>query len=646
MHVKLDRDHPPSVFALNVPTRFLLALACLLLGVGPAAAATYYVSTGGNDSNAGTQAAPWRTLAKANATLVAGDACLIAAGTYTDPISPAANGSAGARITYVGSLANPGSVVVANLYSNRAYITMKGVRTTGACQLYYTSESAKPVRDSVAFCILSGLDFWGAKNCSVSRCTINGKVAFLQDHGYAGNPDPWVANSAEDTVRYNTVIGGAFAGKLCYVRGYTQYCVIDSNRFSGSFTVALGGDNAYGRYLYNSYYNTFRDNSWRFEADGELTGGGEFTAFAMRDSSSHNLFERDTMLCGVQSGFTIGGRLCNSGSAPGQNLCVGNRWNGCFYQATGWMANLELLNGATIENSVFASSNNMGLWLSGNVQNSIIRNCTFYSLHSPALQVGGDLRLGGATQIYNNIFYADSVAACFSGRPVLFQGYATGFSEDYNVFYSRAAAAGVTAASQAVYWASSACSPVGAGTAWASASGNDVHSKWGAPLFNDERWGSLDPRLRSGSAAIGAAQGGGDAGAYPFVPGGADVTPPAAVSTLTVVQQSNDYALLSWTAPGDNGMSGTAAAYDLRSSTQPITEANFAAATPVPTPPAILPAGSAQSYALTGLTASTTYYFALKARDAANNWSALSNVPSAATTATDQLPPARISDFR
>jgi hypothetical protein len=351
------------------------------------------------------------------------------------------------------------------------------------------------------------------------------------------------------------------------------------------------------------------------------------------------------MLCGVQSGFDIGGRLCNSGSAPGQNLCVGNHWKGCIFQTTGYVFNQEMLNTAIIENTVFASNHNYPLWLLGDVRNTIIRNCTFLGLATTALKVDGDLRLGG-NQIYSNIFYADSVAACFSGRPVVFQGYGTGFAEDYNLFYSRAAAGGVTAASQAVYWASSACSPVGAGTAWASTSGNDVHSKWGAPLFNDQRWASLDARLRAGSAAIGAAQGGGDAGAYPFEDGGGDVTPPAAVASLAVVQVNDSYALLSWTAPGDDGMTGMVSGYDLRYSTQPISEANFSAAIAASTAPAILPAGSSQSYAMTGLTASTTYYFALKAQDEAGNWSSISNVATGATTATDVVPPARISDFR
>ena len=646
MHVKRNHDHQPSGFALNAPKRVLLTLACLLLGVGPAAAATYYVTTGGSDTNAGTQAAPWRTLAKANATLVAGDVCRIAAGTYTDNILPAVNGSAGARISYVGSLASPASVVVGSIYINRAYITVKGVRTTGGCQFYYTSEAAKPVRDSIAYCIIGGnLDFWGAKNCSVSRSTINGMVAFLMDHGYAGNPDPWTANSSEDTLRYNTINIGtiAYGHKGFVLRGYTQYCVIDSNRVSAFFALANGGD-LQGRYLYNTYYNTFRDNSWRLEADGSLPDA-QYTGFALRDSSSHNLFERDSMLCGVQSGFDIGGRLCNSGSAPGQNLCIGNHWKSCFFQTTGYVFNQELLNGAIIENTVFASNHNFPLWLLGNVTNTIIRNCTFYGLSTPALKVDGDLRLGG-NQIYSNIFYADSVAACFSGRPVVCHGWGTGFAEDYNLFYARAATSGVTAANQSFYWASSTCSAPGPGTAWANASGNDTHSKFGTPLLADSRWATFDPHLRAGSAAIGAAQNGGDAGAYPFVSGGADVTPPATITDLAAVQVSDDYALLTWTAPGDNGMTGTVAAYDLRKSTQPIDAANFDEASPVATAPEIQPAGSAQSYAVLGLTASSTYYFALKAGDAAGNWSAISNVPAATTTATDQLPPARISDFR
>ena len=637
-----EHDHP-SVFALRLSKRFLPALACLLLGAGSTAAATYYVTTGGSDSNAGTQAAPWRTLAKANGTLVAGDACMIAAGTYTDPIAPAANGTAGARINYIGNVTNPSSVTVGALSITRAYIGVKGVKSGSGLTLFYTSEAAKAWYDSVAFCVLSsGVTLWGAKNCMVARNAISGPVAFQMNNGYTYVPG--VANCAYDTLRGNTINIGTILNKGFQVRGFAQHCLVDSNQVTGFFAAANGGD-LQGRYFYNSYYNTFRDNSWRFESDGPPTGGDEYTGFALRDSSSYNVFERDSMLCGIQSGYDIGGRLVNSGVAEWVGQCTGNRWTGCVFQTTGFVFSQDILREAVIENCVFASNHNSPLWLLNGVRNTTIRNCTFYAWNGPALKVDGDIRLGG-NQIYSNLFCSDSVAACYSGRSILFHGYTTGFTEDYNVFYARTSTPGVTASGQSIYWASSACSAPGAGTAWASATGNDTHSKYAAPLLADTRWATFNPHVLAGSAVIGAAQGGGDAGAYPFVAGGGDVTPPAAVTTLAVVQESNDYALLTWTAPGDNGMSGTVSAYDLRYSTQPITEGNFAAATPVATPPAILPAGSAQSYGLTGLTASTTYYFALKSRDAANNWSALSNVPAAATTATDVLPPARISDFR
>jgi hypothetical protein len=67
----------------------LLALSAFFLAflVAPvfASAATYYVSTTGNDSNTGTQTSPWRTLGKGCSTVTtSGDNIHIVAGTYTE----------------------------------------------------------------------------------------------------------------------------------------------------------------------------------------------------------------------------------------------------------------------------------------------------------------------------------------------------------------------------------------------------------------------------------------------------------------------------------------------------------------------------------------------------------------------------------
>ena len=77
-------------------------------------------------------------------------------------------------------------------------------------------------------------------------------------------------------------------------------------------------------------------------------------------------------------------------------------------------------------------------------------------------------------------------------------------------------------------------------------------------------------------------------------------TPPAAVTNLAVGTRTQT-SLLTWTAVGDDGSTGTATTYDLRYSTSPITAANFGSATPVTGEPAPKTAGQAETLTVTGL---------------------------------------------
>jgi hypothetical protein len=105
----------------------------------------------------------------------------------------------------------------------------------------------------------------------------------------------------------------------------------------------------------------------------------------------------------------------------------------------------------------------------------------------------------------------------------------------------------------------------------------------------------------------------------------ADVTPPEVVDLNGT--RGKTKAVITWTAPGDDGATGTAAEYDLRRSTSMITDCNFALATrcTTGTPQS---AGSEECASITGLTACQTYYYALRTRDDAGNWSPISNVIS------------------
>ena len=75
----------------------------------------------------------------------------------------------------------------------------------------------------------------------------------------------------------------------------------------------------------------------------------------------------------------------------------------------------------------------------------------------------------------------------------------------------------------------------------------------------------------------------------------ADLVAPAAITDLAIDAVSGTSATLSWTAPGDDGTTGTAMTYDIRYSTSAITDANWDLATSATGEPAPEAAGTSQS---------------------------------------------------
>jgi hypothetical protein len=126
----------------------------------------------------------------------------------------------------------------------------------------------------------------------------------------------------------------------------------------------------------------------------------------------------------------------------------------------------------------------------------------------------------------------------------------------------------------------------------------------------------------------------------PFVMLLALVTLAVVEAPRTFAQPANASVTLSWTAPGDDGSTGTATQYEIRVSTSLITAGNFSAATLVTGAPAPLPAGSAQAMLVNGLLASTQYWIAMRTADERGNWSAISNVVGFVTSAGDSVRPA------
>ncbi len=108
---------------------------------------------------------------------------------------------------------------------------------------------------------------------------------------------------------------------------------------------------------------------------------------------------------------------------------------------------------------------------------------------------------------------------------------------------------------------------------------------------------------------------------------------PGPVTALTTQPLAHDQVQLHWTASGADGDQGTAAYYELRYATARITAQNFGQATLVSTRRPPRTSGTVDTVLVTGLSASTTYYFALRTRDLFGQLSPVSEVMSATTLA-------------
>ena len=113
-----------------------------------------------------------------------------------------------------------------------------------------------------------------------------------------------------------------------------------------------------------------------------------------------------------------------------------------------------------------------------------------------------------------------------------------------------------------------------------------------------------------------------------------DITAPEAVSDLATGTTTSSSIQLTWTAPGNDADVLTASSYDVRYSTSNITndtDFNNASQATGESSPSV--AGTGESFTVTGLSAGTPYYFAIKTTDDSSNTSTLSNVPTASTDA-------------
>jgi hypothetical protein len=266
--------------------KYIFAVTVMMLALTisiPTQARDYYVDqnhSAADDSNAGTMDHPWKTIKKANATLVAGDVVYIKRGTYTSYIAPAHSGTSEKRITY----RNYGTDVVTirdaplgiSLDGND-YITVQGINFTNLDKFLWLQNGAN--YNIIAYCnfdqartvgwsgskIYENSSYNWVHHCRFSKygVQINDDVGTLID---IGNED-----SITDLTRYNLLENNTLYHAAHHLMGvFGMFNVIRNNRFhherwtgSGPF----GGRNLMlAGYSVNSGWNLIEGNDIGYSA--------------------------------------------------------------------------------------------------------------------------------------------------------------------------------------------------------------------------------------------------------------------------------------------------------------------------------------------------------------------------------------------
>lgn len=607
-----------------------LLVAAGLLAASAAPAATYYVATTGSDTNAGTSAAaPWRTIAKASASMVAGDVVRISPGTYAETLQPVANGTSANRITYMGNISNPSAVTVnAIQFYGQDYISIKGIQTVNDISVLANTAGNSADRDSILYCTgQGGLSLGGAWYCVIANCSIGTGDAMdkVNISAYPGdNTTPQASVTQWCTIQDCNFNLATLSGGNAMTGYYMRNNRFIRNRYR--VTMLPGAADTHSNTLYRCVNNQWIDCRYTLKN----MAGFEVYILNQRDSSRFNSWVRDTFEVDPTSTMTIKCEFATSGTYP-QTVRY-NSWVNCVFKVDGICGYQNPGYGDRIEGSVFTLKQ---AWTPKG-DSMVVRHNTFYNSTGPIVWDTQQVDLTRST-VVANLFYATGAAT----NAHVYIPDAASNRADSNLYYATG-----NDPARAVYSRSgSVFSAVGPGTAWCSTYGKDCHSLWSNPQLMSASWNAPDLRPASGSPAYSSAWPDGYAGAYSASSLIGDSTPPNTVSDFLASQPAANSVLLSWTAPGDDGTSGIAAAYDIRWSTSPIDAGSFASATPFTTVPDPLSAGQAQTFVALGLQPSTQYWFAIKARDEMSNWSAISNVATATTVAADTTPPAAINDL-
>ncbi len=202
----------------------LKTMALLLAATAVSQAGTYYVATGGSDSNPGTQSQPFQTVSHAAGVVSAGDTVIVENGTYNETIVENASGTSSAPITIQAQnqwgavIAPSGSGEIISV--NGSYVTIENFEIIG--------NSGGTNNDGIKFqypgtgghAIGNKIHNIGTGNCTGGAPIITAQTSsvinanFLYDYGFSGcnQYEGIYINDGNGQTVTNNLIGNGIGG--------------------------------------------------------------------------------------------------------------------------------------------------------------------------------------------------------------------------------------------------------------------------------------------------------------------------------------------------------------------------------------------------------------------------------------------------
>lgn len=311
------------------------------MSTSPAAAERlFYVSPSGNDSNPGTEGAPWKTISKAARTLVSGDTAIVMDGTYTEgEIVFRNSGTASAPITLRAqnkhlAILSSTSGCSPNISVYASYVTIEGLRSSISplntpCASHNSADGTAVRCWSIGAPNISNQSS-GHVGCKVRGMLIDASPA--RSHGVKTNQD---ASLVEDCVSYsgieafnnygtifrnNIVLGSDAWGTSLVAKGGVRNFQAYNNRVhirsAWGYGIVLGGASG-SQWLYDSVSGLEAYNSVAYNNVVINENGSTANSIGMRGAKDSAIFNN----------VMIGGYLFLSpgySGAPSMNPTIKN----------------------------------------------------------------------------------------------------------------------------------------------------------------------------------------------------------------------------------------------------------------------------------------------------------------------------------